>query len=55
MNTIPSVKHTFLVKSIFCVLFMIKSMVLALDLFLNNQLFCLYWQNRPTEKPTELA
>ena len=36
-------------------LFIIKSMVLALDVLLNNQLFCLFWQDHQTEKPTELA
>ena len=30
-------------------------MVLAFDVFLNNELFCLYWQDHQTEKPTELA
>ena len=30
-------------------------MVVAFDVFLNNQLFCLYWQDNQTEKPTELA
>ena len=29
-------------------------MVLALDIFLNNQLFCLYWQDHQIEKPSEL-
>ena len=27
-------------------------MVVALDVFLNTQLFCLYWQDNQTEKPT---
>ena len=30
-------------------------MVAALDVFLNNQLICLYWEDNQTEKPTELA
>ena len=29
-------------------------MVVALDVFLINQLFCLYLQEHQTEKPTEL-
>ena len=32
-----------------------KLMVLALDIFLNNQLSCLHQQDHQTEKPTELA
>ena len=53
MNTIS--QAYILSKINFCVLLIIKSMVAALDVFLNNQLFCLYWQNNQTEKPTELA
>ena len=30
-------------------------MMFAIDAFVNNQLFCLYWQDHHTEKPTELA
>ena len=35
----------------------IKSIVLALDTYLNNQIscFCLYWQDHKTEKTFELA
>ena len=51
MNTIS---QAYLLSKInFSVLFVIKSMVVALDVFLNNQLFCLYWQNNQTEKPIE--
>ena len=41
MNTIS--RAYLLSKINFCVLFIIKSVVVALDVFLNNQLFCLYW------------
>ena len=53
MNTIS--QAYFLSKINFCVFFIIKSVVVALDAFLNNQLFCLYWQDNQTEKPTGLA
>ena len=52
MNTIS--QAYFLGKINFCVFFIIKSMVVALDVFLINQLFCLYLQDHQTEKPTEL-
>ena len=53
MNTI---NQAYLLSRInFCVLFIIKSVVLELDVFLNNPLFCLYWQDHQTEKPTKLA
>ena len=53
MNTIS---QAYLLSEIsFCVLFVIKLMVVALDVLLNNQLFCLYWQDNQTEKPRELA
>ena len=51
MNTIS--QAYLLSKVNFCVLFVIKSMVVALDVFLNNQLFCLCWQDNQTEKPIE--
>ena len=54
MNTIKS-GIPLLVRSIFCLLFITKSMVFASDIFLNNQLFCLHWQDHQTEKPTELV
>ena len=48
MNTIS---QAYLLSRInFCMLFIIKSMVLALYVFLNNQLFCLYWQDHQTER-----
>ena len=51
MNTIS--QEYLLSKINFCVLFVIKSMVVALDVFLINHFLCLYWQDNQTEKPTE--
>ena len=55
MNTISEYHQCCSVRSIFCLLFIIKSMVLLPGIFLNNQFFCLYKQDRQTEKRTELA
>ena len=53
MNTIS---QAYLLSKInFCALLIIKPMMTAHDVFLNNQLFCLYWQDNQTEKPTELS
>ena len=43
-----------LIRSIFCFLFIIKSVVLALDIFLNNLLVLSVLAKSSTEKPIEL-